>query len=110
MASIAETLRNLSFEQLKAYVRGLSFIPDAEDREEFRAPYIVIKNRGGDCDDIAILVATWARMNGRSWQWMFQGERDAPIQHVLTRLDNGEVIDFFGDYDFENKYVDHWRS
>ena len=66
---VISMLRGKSKNEFKSIVENLLYIPDEKGKETFRAPWTVLELGGGDCDDLAILVAFYARANKYDWQW-----------------------------------------
>lgn len=107
-----EYLSSLRKEDFEKIVRNLNYLPDRANWESFRAPWIVLNLNAGDCDDLALLVAFWARANKIKWQWQLYG-RNNIIKHIatLTKSKEGLILwDVFGDITFERLFVDQWRK
>lgn len=84
-----------------------------EKTETLRAPWIVYKLNGGDCDDIAFMVGIYSRTFNYPYRFIYQGLKNKPITHILSEFVHGknlERVDPFGDKQFENRYVSQWSN
>jgi len=105
-------LKSLNKKQFEEIVRGLSYFPDRIDWETFRAPWVVLENNAGDCDDLAIMCAFYARAHRGKWRWYLMGN-NRTIKHIATKtiIENKPVIwDVFGSPEFTNLFTDQWRK
>lgn len=91
------------------YVARLRYIPDNANFEEVRAPHIVIENNGGDCDDVAVLCAIWARLHGRKYRWIMWGIGNE-IYHISTDIEGVGHIDPFGQIKFRALYSENYHK
>jgi len=89
-------------------IRSLRYIPDPDDFEEMRAPWIVFEQHGGDCDDVAILSAIWAHLKGYRWRWLLWGQ-DNLIYHISTEIKDIAHIDPFGSKRYKLQYCGKWN-
>lgn len=67
----------MSYPQFFELIKNLPFNPDPEDEELLKRPYYTMKGigPGGDCDDKAIVVLSWAKIAGIPARIMGVGNR-----------------------------------
>lgn len=90
------------------YLKNFDYIADG-NREQFRAPWIVTRLNGADCDDIAIFTAMVAIYHNAVYRFIVQKVNTKTL-HVLTEIKGYGEVDPFGNPSFENIYMDKWRG
>jgi len=71
-------------------IADIPYRPDPKGHELVQRPLFTLRN-GGDCDDKAIAMASWAILNGLKYRFMAVGQkkhgiRYIPLTHVYTEL------------------------
>jgi hypothetical protein len=70
-------------------VKAVPFRYDPPDEEVLQRPYYTMRGmgRGGDCDDKAICLASWAKLNGIPYRFVAVRRPDRfSLHHVFTEL------------------------
>lgn len=72
---------------LRDFLKGwLRFEPDPPNVELVRAPWVMIQERAGDCDDIATLAASLALAAGMQARFQTVGPYGGPFVHVFCQV------------------------
>jgi transglutaminase-like putative cysteine protease len=70
-------------------VKRIPYRKDPPGEEYLQRPLATLWRigRGGDCDDKAILLATWAVNNGLPFRWVAVGRMPTrPLHHILVQI------------------------
>lgn len=71
------------------FIKSIPFRDDPADEEVLQRPYYTINGlgRGGDCDDKAIALASWAYLHGIPYRFVAVRRADMPyLHHVYPEL------------------------
>jgi len=80
---------HLSLPQVFDVIKSVPFNPDPEDRELLQRPYYTLNSigLGGDCDDKAICLASYAALVGTPYRFVAVRRPDRMyLHHVFTEL------------------------
>lgn len=87
---------NRPFSEFYRYVCNLPYIPDPPGVETVSRPGYTI-NPGyapRDCDDKAVLIASWLHGNGHKCRFVASSTKpNRQLHHVFVQLDDGTLID-----------------
>lgn len=87
-----------SLPQMFNLVKNLPFNPDPEGHELLKRPFFTLNGLGpgGDCDDKAIVMASWARLNRLDYRFIACGRvepglkpgctSEIPLTHVFVLI------------------------
>lgn len=78
---------NWSLLDFYTMVKNLPYIPDPKGQETIRRPQFTLNGlgQGRDCDDKAIVMASYAHSNGIPWRFVVVSQRaNGPFHHVYT--------------------------
>ncbi len=70
-------------------VRKIPYRADPPEVEFLQRPMATLNGTGwgGDCDDKAICMAAWAKLNGIPYRFLaVSGDKNRPVHHVLTLM------------------------
>jgi hypothetical protein len=89
-------------------MKNLPYNPDPKGMELIKRPYFTMNKigAGGDCDDKAICVGAWAKLNNISYKFVGVGRKinnikKIPLSHVYTELYlNNEWVTFDTTYSY----------
>lgn len=73
-------------------VKKIPYRPDPEPVEFIQRPYYTMSGTGpgGDCDDKAVCIAAWARLNGHPYRFVVVGgPADPEPSHVFAEVELG---------------------
>lgn len=88
----------------------IRYVPDPVDVETVQAPLITLKNRFGDCDDQAVLVAALLMALGTEVRFKVVGDDLASMNHVYVQALTGaqwvdvDTVPYGLDYQVEKTY------
>lgn len=74
-------------------VKNIPYRADPEPVEFLQRPYYTmsVTGPGGDCDDKAVCIASWARLNGYPYRFVVVGTpHSAEPSHVFAEVDFGK--------------------
>ena len=102
------------FMQFYRHVCFLPYVPDPDNVETVSRPAYTLNGNYGprDCDDKAVLCASWWHGHGRPVRFVASSTKpDKKLHHVFLQLDNGVFIDatypknaeFLGNYPYFGK-------
>jgi hypothetical protein len=84
---------SLSLTEIFEKIASLPFNPDPDNIELLKRPYYTMHRigPGGDCDDKAIAMASWAKLTGIPWRFVGTGRKKPGkkrilLSHVYTEL------------------------
>lgn len=93
-------------------LRSIPFRFDAENEEVLMRPRytMLMQGHGGDCDDFAIALASWAKLNGIPYKFIAVRRADKNMLHHVAVLlyINGEWYPFDATYNFNSP--GRWRE
>lgn len=80
---------DLSFEDVFECIKNIPFRPDPVHIETLMRPLYTMncQGRGGDCDDKAIAIASWAKLNDLPYRFVAARRKDWDLlHHVYTEI------------------------
>lgn len=89
--------KSLSLPELAADIDGFAYWDDGP-HEQYRSPWIVYEQQAGDCDDVALLIALWARANRKQYRYVLAGYGNI-IEHVFCEILDNNTVYFIDPFD-----------